>query len=349
MRILVTHLVPSHLCSELPVSEASNRFCWNLINGKCFDKVLGIVPVTVRDPIPVENSNKLHYYQTRIFGSGAIGKILNNLIDSFKIVKDTDSKAQIWFYNLAWTQLLSYVLLLLLRKQVYVIVADFTPSSRRFSIASITKFLIEHSLGIITLSSRSEFYHRNMDSIAGVVPLNEIEKKSCVQNPRNKKFLFSGGLEAIHGIDLAIKVFSKVTDAELYITGKKLEYDIEAYDNIKFLGYLSREEYESILNEVSFCLSFRNPIFPENLNNFPSKIIEFMAHNKIVISTMKYPELKGLKYICVDYNCQCVCDVIRDCITHFPFNEYQQEALVANFSPKKWIDTMCKMESFKRI
>lgn len=44
-------------------------------------------------------------------------------------------------------------------------------------------------------------------------------------------------------------------------------------------------------------LSTRNPACPENQCNFPSKIIEALLHNRIVISTLHYRQLDGVRYL----------------------------------------------------
>lgn len=62
-------------------------------------------------------------------------------------------------------------------------------------------------------------------------------------------FLFAGRVEALKGIDVAIKAFEKIPDKLLYIAGTGPMMDeMQAYvkehhlENIKFLGYLQKEE-----------------------------------------------------------------------------------------------------------
>lgn len=344
-RILVTNLVPQELCSQLAVSEASTIFCWNMINGKCFDHTAGIVQTTIPQPLHLSNNGSVSFVQTRFFKHKGIGRFLNNLVDSIRVTKRARHYNNIWFYNVEWTQMLSFMLLRMMGKKIYVIVADFTPPKHFFSIATFAQYLFTHCKGIISLSSRTTFRHCNQASIAGIIPKEILEERGKTRTPSKHLFLFSGGLERIHGIDLAIDAFMDIPDAELIITGKKLLRDVSKFKNIHFKGYLSREEYEKLFKNVTCCISFRDPSFPENLNNFPSKIIEYMSYNKLILSTIKYPELSGLDYVYVDFDVEMVKESLRK-ITGEPPKNYEQSAkLQDKFSVERWKDTINMVEN----
>ena len=57
--------------------------------------------------------------------------------------------------------------------------------------------------------------------------------------------------------------------------------------------------YMELLHHITFQLSTRDINFPENQCNFPSKIIEALFHNRIIISTIHYPQIEGMKYFTV--------------------------------------------------
>ena len=62
-------------------------------------------------------------------------------------------------------------------------------------------------------------------------------------------------------------------------------------------------DYISLLKDkIHICLSLRNPEYKENENNFPSKILEYFSYNKLVISTIKYPEIDSANNISINYN-----------------------------------------------
>lgn len=179
---------------------------------------------------------------------------------------------------------------------------DYTPAKSKLSIQNLIKYLIENSNGIISLSKRSLFKHKNCAYIPGIIPSNNIISEiTNLHHPL--RILFSGTLSEVTGFPLAIKVFSQLPDVSLYISGNGIKPDkINHFPNINFMGMLSMEDYYHLLSECDVCLNLRNPYLPENQNNFPSKLLEYLSQNKIVISTMEYPELKGLKYIHIPYN-----------------------------------------------
>lgn len=62
-------------------------------------------------------------------------------------------------------------------------------------------------------------------------------------------FLFAGRVEALKGIDIAVKAFEKLPDKKLYVAGNgPMMEEMQTYvkehhmDNVKFLGYLQKEE-----------------------------------------------------------------------------------------------------------
>lgn len=99
-------------------------------------------------------------------------------------------------------------------------------------------------------------------------------------------------------------MFSKIKNATLYITGfsekdEVLRQECSKYPNIHYYGELPFNRYIDLLHKVSFLLSTRDPKEEGNQCNFPSKIIEGILHNRIIISTIEYKQLAGLKYFFV--------------------------------------------------
>lgn len=107
--------------------------------------------------------------------------------------------------------------------------------------------------------------------------------------------LYSGLLSEVTGVDLLIKVieafdFKKYKNVNFFITGKgPLENKVKDMacnnDNVKYYGFLSRQKYLTYLKASNILLNPRNMCLDQNQNNFPSKIIEYIASGRIIVST----------------------------------------------------------------
>lgn len=105
-------------------------------------------------------------------------------------------------------------------------------------------------------------------------------------------FLYSGLLGEVTGVDKLLGMMKKIKsqDIRLLISGKgTLEETIKKAEKedprICFLGHLPYDSYIELLNKADVLLNPRNMELPENLNNFPSKIMDYLAAGKIIIST----------------------------------------------------------------
>lgn len=112
----------------------------------------------------------------------------------------------------------------------------------------------------------------------------------------------SGALVPNRAFPTILPWFAEHPNCRLVITGRVPEKNVLAdfsskYPNIQDLGFLPYEEYLKTLSAAGICLNTRDPRFPENHENFPSKMIEYLLYNKVVVSTMRYPQLDGIRYI----------------------------------------------------
>lgn len=106
------------------------------------------------------------------------------------------------------------------------------------------------------------------------------------------KLMYSGLLEEVTGIDILLEAFSNVEfpNIRLLVSGKgsmeNLVKQYEKKDNrIENLGYMEYEQYLKMLCTADILINPRNMDLEENRNNFPSKIMEYLATGKIIIST----------------------------------------------------------------
>ena len=105
-------------------------------------------------------------------------------------------------------------------------------------------------------------------------------------------YMYAGILEPVTGVDMLLKAFSQISNpsVRLKISGKgsfqKLVEDTAKQDErITYLGCVPYEEYLSNLKQADVLVNPRNMNLPENENNFPSKIMEYLATGKPIIST----------------------------------------------------------------
>ncbi len=129
----------------------------------------------------------------------------------------------------------------------------------------------------------------DMSAYDGICPLPMHKSDSVV------RFLYAGTLEPVTGIDRCLEAFSKVKNKNCKLTvcgkGSLISLIQDAADTdkrIDFRGYVSDEEYIDLLNESDVLINPRNMDMNENKNNFPSKVLEYLASGRKTISS-KFP------------------------------------------------------------
>lgn len=130
-----------------------------------------------------------------------------------------------------------------------------------------------------------------------------VDLEKIKYNPTNRliaeKVFYGGSFGKKDGLDVLITAFSRLSkefpQAELILTGKgenkndfneilELIESSEAATKIKYLGFLSSEEYLKVLSDCDvFCVT-RNNSKAAN-TGFPSKLSEFLAAGKAVIAS----------------------------------------------------------------
>ncbi len=105
-------------------------------------------------------------------------------------------------------------------------------------------------------------------------------------------FMYSGLLSRVTGVDLLLKAMeaNRKKNIRLVITGKgnleQLVRDAAQRDGrIDYKGHLAYKSYIEELQNADILVNPRNMGLPENQNNFPSKILDYLATGKSVIST----------------------------------------------------------------
>lgn len=106
------------------------------------------------------------------------------------------------------------------------------------------------------------------------------------------RILYSGLLNEVTGIDILLRAIQLTphNDIEFLFTGRGEFYskiaEMQKMDaRIKLLGFVPRSDYLKLLNEVHVVINPRNMALPQNDNNFPSKVLEYLASGRVIIST----------------------------------------------------------------
>lgn len=321
MSVFVTQLVPKGKeKSFLGISQAAMNFCHNFISATKPDFIYALHHISEikKAKFKFEYSN-LCFVQIRIFPHNKISRFINALIENLIIVIRVISRRQnnIWFYNINAHNFIAYFTLKYFAlKKCFVIFADFDPSLK---INMVTLPLIKSADGIISFSDKAhELFgsHKNLYIKSGIIDSNISDCE--IQTYTNKKrCLFAGSLNPHAGIELALRAFACIPDMELLITGegrgeKMIREYAHQFGNIKYLGFLEYSEYLEILSQNDIVLSFRNPKFPENKYNFPSKILEFFINGKIVISSINYKSIDENVYFHSEYSINSLTQILNE-------------------------------------
>ena len=318
--IFITQVVPKAEVSKLKLSQAANNFCFRVAEA-CDCYHISIVPISIKRILNCNREDDCVYFQVRKYVHRGITKWLNVLIENILVFRHVRQRKEIniWLYNIILPNIILFFLLkYFTKKHVHVLLADYNPSRYPWILKKLILLALQKCDGIISLSGRCKIKGQRILNIPGIYPQSEISK-SVGKFYGNHKFLLSGTINKNTGLDLALKTFKGIKEAELYISGTTgtseslliKQYENE-YPNIHYLGMLpSYTSYLNLLNEVDFVLSLRDPKEEVNLYNFPSKIIETLAHNRPVISTIDYVELKGLNYFICNYNIEALSELVR--------------------------------------
>lgn len=356
MRIFYTFVLPDRLVAKYNLSFAGANFSRNLINSGGFDKVYSVMPTNIYGKIEkIENINYDIVY-SKLREKGRIIAKFATFFEQYHVFKKVKKGDSIWFYNITMVNFLLFILLSVFKSTVKlnVIVLDFTPPNKWYDKNHFFLKLINKADGIISLSNSDLFKVNNKLLLAGVVPKENIEypKISNIE----KSFLLSGVINnAIASIREVLNAFSQLPECTLHITGRVLEdYELIKeytfkYKNIIYHGSVNYQEYINILHNVTFIISSRNPDYPENNCNFPSKIIESILHNRIIISTIKYPQLEDINYFTISKKemASDIHKIVSKSDKELIKYANESDKVKKMFSTQVWLESINKIENTK--
>lgn len=153
----------------------------------------------------------------------------------------------------------------------------------------------------------------NFTFAEGIIPV--------VEQPKEEYFLFAGRIEALKGIDIAIKAFKDIPGENLYIAGTgPMQEEMQAYvkehqmKNVRFLGYLQKEEmkekfyhakavimtsqcYEAFAMTIAEAYSYGVPVIAGRVGN-----MDGMVNNEITGVKFTYNSAEDLTRKVQEFN-----------------------------------------------
>ncbi|QIZ05645.1 glycosyltransferase family 4 protein [Priestia megaterium] len=186
-------------------------------------------------------------------------------------------------------------------KKAVAVVADYTPPAEHGSLlrkiyAQLTQREFSKYQKIVMLSPGVDAYLKSDQEKMVVNGCLELSKFENITPPTLKNtinIVYTGLLSKITGVDLLVESFMKVNNPKLrlIISGQGEDMSIYLTESAKkdnriiFKGFVSREEYYEILQSADILVNPRNMNYLQNTNNFPSKVLEYIATGRVIIST----------------------------------------------------------------
>lgn len=354
MRIFLAHAFDRNLIPKYGLSFAADAFSRNLLSGGGFDKSYTILPSIVKERKShiVQDCYELVYSSLRS-KENFVNKF-SFLVEQFMMFGKIHRGDSIWLYNINYLNFLLFILLALFKPSVKknVLVLDFTPVDTKWCMPSFFLWLMNRADGTICLSTSELFTVKNTVCLPGVVPHNDEAYPEI--GTVTAHFMLSGAIgENICMYEsLLIPAFKQLHDCTLHICGmahdeERLLRLIDGVPNIRYYGKMPYADFFKMMHEVPFLLSTRHPNYPENQCNFPSKIIEGLLHNRIIISTLHYSQLDGIKYLECPTEVEGFVRFIRETLHQKDIFDYANQSRIVRerFSTEVWNHIMTRIEN----
>ncbi|MBE5851366.1 MAG: glycosyltransferase family 4 protein [Lachnospiraceae bacterium] len=302
--LLCCTLVPAEYEIRIKdISNAANRFINNFLNyfeRKNETEILSYIGVNVTQKVRTElqELSPNYYFKTKL----KIGGVLRYWGAIIRKIQTVDC---VITYNVEYTWLIAPFVARLFKKKSLLILADYSPSNSfneisRKILARIQKLCLRRYDYVIGLSEKTRKYTVHKQKFLCIEGGITADFYNYYNNYKKLDmnrlcFMYAGILESVTGVDRLLEAFSNVNhpNIRLFISGKGsleslVEQATDGDERIVYLGCPSYEEYMANLERADVLVNPRNMELAENANNFPSKIMEYLATGKRIVST-KFP------------------------------------------------------------
>ena len=183
---------------------------------------------------------------------------------------------------------------------VATIVADLTCSQAGQPPVSrlrnwLQTLMVRLSPGTVVFSSHTaNDFRRGKPSIRMVRPpaTSLLDLPQPPAEPAAHAVYFAGSLSESAGVNLLLDAIPHVTDAtlEFWVSGRgplegRLKQQSASDPRIRFFGFVSDDEYSTMLQKAAVLVNPRPSRLLENRYNFPSKLMEYLAAGRPILST----------------------------------------------------------------
>lgn len=187
------------------------------------------------------------------------------------------------------------------RKKSFLLLADYSDETCYDSVlgklyARIQKCVIKKYDVVIGLSERVQRFVNMSQKFLLLEGGIDKEFYDFFDEPHysegKKTVMYSGLLEKVTGVDNLLQAVREIEEdnLEFVFTGKgTLAAAVEELalkdSRVKYYGSVPYDEYMALLKNADILVNPRNMDMPENQNNFPSKIMEYLATGNRIVST----------------------------------------------------------------
>lgn len=289
------------------LSNAGNRFLINFCTCFCQRnqlRVMSFIGIPVNKCLENEIIHARIPFQTRYFF--AQGQRIRETVRYIRELRTELREADcVITYNADYAWFCVPYLTKMKRKKSWLILADYSPAASYRSIfrkiyAYIQFHVIRKYDCVIGLSENTENYlgkgQKFLRMEGGIS--REFHGYFNIRHQSGDgivRFMYAGVLEQVTGVRQLLEAFVKLRNenVRLWISGKgtlkNLVEESGRQDNrIVYLGCVPYVDYMEILKKADVLINPRDMGLPENQYNFPSKILEYLATGKPVLST-KFP------------------------------------------------------------
>ena len=284
------------------ISSAANRFHKNFISNlsKHDVYVRGVSYICT----PYENiwddvqddvfDEKVYFFRRK-------SRLVVALKSFFYVVLNMSKTNNIVVYNVDYVTWLVPIFAKLKKKRSILILADFSDdtcfdNSIRKIYAKVQGRAIQQYDVVIGLSERTKRFLKSSQQfllIEGGIDRAFYDFFDEPKTPEKKKIvMYAGLLENVTGVDIWLRALKEIQsdDVEFVFTGKGslanvVEEIAREDERVKFYGSVPYADYMKLLKKADILVNPRNMDLPENQNNFPSKIMEYLATGNRIVST----------------------------------------------------------------